>query len=143
MKNLTFLLSALVLMSSVTGCGCCRRIGDFFNRGAYCGPSALASPGFLAQPTTPVVVPQPAFPQASIAPACCPCEPCCDPCGPIAQPCCETYGYGSTPDIYPTYGSGCDSCGGVSGTFGTTPTMGAPMTVSPSMSVDPGPAPGA
>ncbi|MEM6799230.1 MAG: hypothetical protein AAF589_06920 [Planctomycetota bacterium] len=144
MKKVTILLAALMLASSTVGCGCCRRIGDLFNRGAYCGPSAVATPTYVAPVAAPAPTPM-VIPQASYAPACCPCEPCCDPCG---QPCCETYGYGATPMEYtggvPTYdsgwSSGCDSCGGVSGTVPMTTLPGTIGTV-PSTGIDPGPVP--
>ncbi len=148
MKKLTILLATVVLVSSVSGCGCCRRFRDLFNRGAYCGPTAaVATPTYIAPAPAPVIVPQPvAAPvvipqQAQCAPVCCPCEPCCDPCCQPAAPCCETYGYGSTPMDFatgvPTYDSGwnsdCGCSGGATlpGTIGTVPTGG----------IDPGPVP--
>lgn len=124
MKKSAFLLAIAVLATSVTGCGCFRRVTSIFNRGAYCGPSAVASPTFGSP--APVIMPAPApviVPQASCDPCCMPCEPCCDPC---CDPC---LGGGYTPTSYPVGGDCC--CGGMSGTIGTVP----------SGVIDPGPIP--
>jgi len=159
MKRITLLLALALLTSSVVGCGCCRRLRDSLNRGAYCGTTSAVTPAYVAPAPAPVVVPQaqPMFvPQAQCAPQCVPCQPCpqpcyqpccdpcCQPCCPTAGPCCETYGYGAS-DAYSDYtgagymGSGwtpaCDGCGGVPGAVGPGPV---PVN---SSEVDPGPVP--
>lgn len=137
MKKLTLLMAVVLLTSSVTGCGCMRRVRSLFNRGAYCGPAAVTTTPVMAQP--PIIMPAPApvvVPQASACDPCCvPCEPCCEPCcDPCCDPCCGGYPAEYSPTSYPMggyYDSGCDSCGGMSGTIGTVP----------SGMIDPGPIP--
>lgn len=117
MKNVTILLVLAMLALSTVGCGCMRRVRDRLCRGAYCGPSAVATPAASTTPgvvaaapmavqtpfqspvQTPVVAPAPMMmaPQSMVT-NCMPCSPCyipCDPCGsPCCDPCCDPCGGG-------------------------------------------------
>ena len=142
MKKLTLLLAVALLTSNFVGCGCCRRIRNVFNRGAYCGapaaiaPAAIASPTYIAPAPAPVVVPQPTpvyVPQATTcAPTCIPCQPVCEPC---CDPCCDPC-MSPMPTSYPVednyYGGDCcNGSGEMNGVIGSIP----------STTIDPGPVP--
>ena len=49
-NNGLMLLAVAITVTSVTGCGCCRRLRDTLCRGAYCGAPAAALPAPLAPP---------------------------------------------------------------------------------------------
>lgn len=108
MKKLIALCIVTTVLSSVTGCGCCRRFRSWICRGAYCGaPAAVAAPA-----------PVPMAPVAPIAAAPMAYDPGCgyagfDPsCGYSGM---QTYGYGSVPAYDSGWvpgAPGCDSCSG-------------------------------
>lgn len=105
MKKLLTLLIVSTVVSSVTGCGCCRRLRDFVCRGSRCGgATALAVPPILSAP------PMAAAPMAY--------DPGCNYAGydpSCAYPGAQTYGYGSTPSYDSGWmpgGQACDSCSG-------------------------------
>lgn len=51
MKKLILLCVVTTVVTSVTGCGCCRRFRDFLCRGAYCGSgNVVAAPAPIAAP---------------------------------------------------------------------------------------------
>jgi hypothetical protein len=125
MKKLIALCIVTTVISSVTGCGCCRRVRDFLCRGAYCGSnSVVAAPvPMMAAPPQIVAAPMAYDPGCSYAGM--------DPgCG---------YQVG-----YPSYDSGwsagqaCDSC---SGGYAIPAQSGGAYLADPNSSVAPGPAP--
>lgn len=96
MKKLTSLLIAVILVTSVTGCGCGRRLRDWLCRGAYCGAApAIAAPAPIAACPPPMYA---APPVAAYDPGC--------GYGGV-----QTYGYGSGYDSGWIPG-GCNDCGG-------------------------------
>lgn len=109
MKKIVALCIVTTVVTSVSGCGCLRRLRDFACRGAYCGGPAVAAPAPIAAPP---VVPM-AAPMAY--------EPGCqyggltgyDPgCGYMGP---QTYGYGSVPAYdsgWMPAGPACESCNG-------------------------------
>lgn len=107
MKNKIMLLMALAMfVSSVAGCGCCRRVRDWVCRGAICRPAAPLA----AQAT--------AAPPVAACPSCPPVVSSYDPgCGYGEQ----TYGYGSYPIeggvIDSGWSSSCPDCQGPSYTL--------------------------
>ncbi len=119
MKKIAFLLAIMVYASSLTGCGCYRRIKGTLCRGAYCGTqsAAIGAPVRVAAPA-PMIIQQPAqyvaAPQVYAAPCCeCPpvsCDPCCDPCG-------ADYGVGYGGGSIGSVGSDCGCNGGVVGGY--------------------------
>jgi len=121
MKKILIVLAAAMLITSVSGCGCFRRMRDFLCRGAYCGSSqatvAAPAPMYAAPPTY-------AAPMA-YDPAC-GYDPSCGYGG-------VQYGYNAVPmDM-----GGCDDCqSGYS-----LPTYGGEMMSPGSGGVFPGPAP--
>ncbi|MCO6047035.1 hypothetical protein NG895_24310 [Aeoliella sp. ICT_H6.2] len=125
MKRIALLLAVGLIVTSFTGCGCCRRIRGAICPGAFCGSRApvmgsvrAPAPAPIVMPpqvvTAPPVVQAPQYVQPRVirpqmvAPQCVPCCPCpcptvCDPCCPPANECCT--GYGST-----CCDSGCNVC---------------------------------
>lgn len=97
MKKILALLVVVVVLPSLTGCGCCRRLRDRLCRGAYCG--AVAAP----------LVAPPVMATSPIA-----CDPGCGYGGGIVDAGCgyspgiQTYGYGGGLP----FDSGCTSCSG-------------------------------
>lgn len=126
MKKTLTLLTIVMVTTSLTGCGCVRRLRDSLNRGAFCGTvGAPITPTYAAPAPAPVVYPQqvvqPQLMQA--APICMPaqsgCVPCDAGCGGC-NTCCPTQ------SCYPIGGECCDGgcsggdcCGGAYG-YGTT-----------------------
>lgn len=108
MKKLIALCIVTTVVSSVTGCGCVRRLRDFVCRGSRCGATtAIAAPPVIAGP------PMMAAPMAY--------DPGCGYGGGIAgyDPSCgypgaQTYGYAPSYDSgwMPGGPAGCDSCSG-------------------------------
>ena len=98
MKKLIALCIVTTVITSVTGCGCCRRLRDFICRGAYCGGTAVAAPAPIAYAPAPMPVAPMAY------------DPGCSYAG--YDPGC---GYTAA---YPSYDSGwvpqagCESCSG-------------------------------
>ena len=119
MKKVIALCIVTIVVSSVTGCGCCRRLRGFICRGAYCGGSAVAAPAPIMQPL-------------AVAPMA------CDPCGGFADydpGCGYSAAYGSAPGYdsgWTQAGPACDSCSG---------GYSMPSYGDPNSSVIPGPAP--
>lgn len=122
MKKLIALCIATTVITSVTGCGCCRRLRDFVCRGAYCGGSAVAAPAPVAIAPPPMAVAPMAY------------DPGCGYAG--YDPGC---GYSAA---YPSYDSGwtagpaCESCSG-----GYSMPSDGGYLVDPGASTLPGPAP--
>ncbi len=135
MKKLIALCIVTTVVTSVTGCGCCRRMRDLICRGSRCSQNAVAAPA-------PIMAP-PVMPVAPMATAPMMCDPGCgyagyDPgCG-YAGP--ATYGYGAAPmdSGWMPSGPGCESCGGGY----TMPSYDGGYTVEPgaTSTIDPGPA---
>ncbi|TWT92329.1 hypothetical protein Pla108_41280 [Botrimarina colliarenosi] len=101
MKKLIALCIVTTVVSSTTGCGCCRRLRDFVCRGAQCGGSALAAPAPMAYAPPPMAVAPMAY------------DPGCSYAG-YDPGCNYSVGYGG-----PSYDSGwspgaagCESCSG-------------------------------
>lgn len=136
MKRISGLLIVAIVASSVTGCGCCRRVRDTLCRGAYCGPPAAAA---LAPAPVPAIAAPMAAPIAA-APACG-----CEFTAPVAY----DAGCGCPSEFQTTAfgGAVCDGCQGGSYTLpGTAGGViyddpGFVTTPGPTMSTDPGPAP--
>ncbi|QDT70766.1 hypothetical protein MalM25_37220 [Planctomycetes bacterium MalM25] len=137
MKKLIALCIVTTVVTSVTGCGCCRRMRDFICRGSRCRQAAVVAPAPICAPVVPVA------PMAA--------APMCDPgCGYAGfDPGCgysgpATYGYGGGYGGMPMDtgwmpGPGCNSC---SGGY-TMPSYDGGYSVQPgvpSSTVDPGPA---
>ncbi|TWT46823.1 hypothetical protein [Botrimarina hoheduenensis] len=128
-KNALMLLAVAVTATSLTGCGCCRRLRDTLCRGAYCGggsAAAIPAPLAMAAPA----------PMADMSCAYNPMPVAYDAgCG--YDPMVQTYGYGSVPMM----DSGCPSC--VDGSY-SMPSYdnGGAYLGSPSTGgmIDPGPA---
>lgn len=135
MKKLIALCIVTTVATSVTGCGCCRRLRDFVCRGSRCAQSAIAAPAPIAAPPVVPVAPMAAAPMM--------CDPGCgyagyDPgcgySGPVS------YGYGGMPmdSGWMPAGPACESC---SGGY-TMPSYDGGYTVEPGAPamLDPGPA---
>lgn len=119
MKRIAIALAFVLFASSLTGCGCFRRIRGTLCPGAYCGSrtpllSSIRAPAVVPAPvvTQPQVVSAPQYVQPQIirpqvmqprvcAPQCVPCCPCPCPCPTtVCDPCCGGYddccvGYGN------------------------------------------------
>ncbi|TWT88977.1 hypothetical protein Mal64_24680 [Pseudobythopirellula maris] len=95
MKKILILMAAVLLVSSVSGCGCFRRMRDFLCRGSYCGSqtAAVAAPAYAAPPM--MAAPMAYDPGCSYDPGC--------GYGGV-----QTYGYNGYPMEMGM--SGCDSC---------------------------------
>lgn len=134
MKRALVLLAACVLVTSFTGCSCCRRIRSTICPGAWCGSRApstapvmspIVTTPVVAAPmvATPQVVPQPQYVQPQqviqpqviqpqvvqpqmqmVAPQCVPCCPCPCPCPPVMCDPCC-----SSYDGFGSYGGCCGS----------------------------------
>ncbi len=91
------LMLLTLVVTSLVGCGCCRRLRDRVGRGAYCGPTTAAAPTFAVAPQPQFVAPAPSV----VYDAGCNYEPSC------------TYGaaYGGSPEFssFPTQGGTMDS----------------------------------
>lgn len=130
MKKLMALLVLATVVSSVTGCGCCRRLRDTLCRGAYCGTVAPA----------PVAVAPPVMAAPLAVSADCGCNA-----APVAFDAGCAYP-GAVPTVVGFGGAGCDTCSG--GSY-TLPTSGGVMYDDPGYltgpaplsTMDPGPAP--
>ncbi len=143
MKKLLALLVVATVVSSVTGCGCFRRLRDFACRGAYCGVGSTESVPMVAAP-----MPMMAAPMAA-CPTCPPESMAYDPgCGYSGM---QTLGYGgydmgSAGMVDSGWSASCPDCqGGVISTPSydmpsySTPTYDGPAYEGSSN--DPGPAP--
>ena len=138
MKKMLALLVVATVATSLTGCGCCRRLRDTICRGAYCGTAAPA----------PIVAPPPVV-TAPVAPMALGAD-----CGCNAAPIAYDAGCGYPSGVPTMVGFGgvpCDTCAG--GSY-TLPSSGgfsdggviyddpgylsSPTTLQPA---DPGPAP--
>ncbi|MEN0110254.1 MAG: hypothetical protein AAF805_05985 [Planctomycetota bacterium] len=95
MKKTALLLAVAVTATSLTGCGCFRRMRDALCRGAYCGAPTVAAPAPVA-PVMPLAACPPAMGY----------DPTCGYAGA------QMVGYGSTP-MYDSgwVPGGCDDCG--------------------------------
>ncbi len=161
MKKMLTLLTVAMITASLTGCGCCRRLCPFLDRGAYCGsPAPLFAPLAATAPAPACQPYQYATPLAATAPAtCCPAPTACcsswDPCqGQVnysyppagAAPCCSAPT--SVAPLMYSGEAGCaymdPSCGGpylsgpvissgcaTCGTGYSAPVEAAPITVAP------------
>lgn len=139
MKKLIALCIVTTVVSSVTGCGCARRLRDFVCRGSRCGAvTAIAAPPIMAAPPM-VAAPMAYDPGCGYPGAMAGYDPGC------GFPGAQTYGYAPSYDSgWTGGGAGCESCsGGYS-----MPSYGGGMPVdngylaAPSSGVDPGPATG-
>ena len=130
MKKMLALLVVATVVTSVTGCGCCRRLRDTICRGAYCG---AAAPSQAVAP--PPIVAAPLALNAD--------------CGCNAAPVALDAGCGFPGGVQTMVGFGgvpCESCGGGSFTLPSSQGviyddpgfLSSPRTLEPS---DPGPAP--
>ncbi|QDU58655.1 hypothetical protein [Aeoliella mucimassa] len=102
MKRIALLLTVALFATSLTGCGCLRRIRGTLCPGAYCGSKAplfgsvsapVATPNMVV--TNPQVVRPPTYVQPRVVqPQAMPCCPCptvvCDPCCETCNDCCGT-----------------------------------------------------
>lgn len=135
-KNALMLLVVAVTVTSLTGCGCCRRLRDTLCRGAYCGGPAAA---LTAPAAPPVMAPAP------LADVGCGFNPVAYDAGCGYDPMVQTYGYNGFPMGAPMMmDGGCPSC--VDGSY-SMPSYdsGGSYLVDPGTSgtigpVDPGPA---
>lgn len=145
MKKLLAFLVVATVVSSVTGCGCCRRLRDIACRGAYCGGAPAAVAPMVAAP-----MPMMAAPMAACS-SCPPQSMAYDPgCGYSGM---QTLGYGgydmgSAGVVDSGWSASCPDCqGGVIGTPSyDLPSYGSPTYDGPTQSYegssnDPGPAP--
>ena len=125
MKKTMMLLIVATTLSSVVGCGCCRRVRDWMCRGAICKTPA------------PVVAPQP----VAACPACPPVTTAYDPgCGYE-----QTYGYGSYPVEGPSmidsgWSSSCPDCSGPSYSLPSDSGSSYQYDSGSTSTIDPGPA---
>lgn len=121
MKKILALLVVATVVTSVTGCGCCRRLRDTICRGAFCGSPAPVA----VAPVAPV----------AIAP----------PCGCEGAPIAMDAGCGFPAGIQTTaFGSvPCDTCSGGSFSLpGSSDVIyDSPGFLSSPTTLDPGPAP--
>ena len=124
MKKLALLLIVATVVTSVTGCGCCRRLRDWVCRGAYCG----------AAPTVAAPAPVAACPPVYAAP------PVAMEAGCGFNPGVQTYGYGGAPMYDSGWMPGCNDCGG--GSY-SLPSYDQGYVTDPGVSgtIDPSPAP--
>lgn len=125
MKKLIALCIVTTLVSSVTGCGCFRRVRDFLCRGSRCGTAAvIAAPPMVAAP--PMMAPMAYDPGCG-----------CD----YGQ---QTYGYAPSYDSgWMPGAAGCDSCsGGYSMPAYDGGYSGGGYLPGPGGQIDPGPASG-
>ncbi|MEO1496011.1 MAG: hypothetical protein AAFV43_02550 [Planctomycetota bacterium] len=137
-NNGLMLLAVAITVTSVTGCGCCRRLRDTLCRGAYCGAPAAALPAPLAPP---MVSPAP------LADVGCGFNPVAYDAGCGFDPMVQTYGYNGFPAGGQMMGSpmvmdgGCPNC--VDGSYALPSyDTGGSYLVDPGTtgSIDPGPA---
>jgi hypothetical protein len=54
MNKIIALCIVTTVVTSVTGCGCCRRFRDFICRGSVCGATAVAAPAPIAYAAAPM-----------------------------------------------------------------------------------------
>ncbi len=121
MKKLIALCIVTTVVTSVTGCGCCRRFRDFICRGANCGAATVAAPAPIAYAPPPMAVAPMAF------------DPGCSYAG--ADPGCGYMTAYPQMDSGWTSGQACESCN--SGY--SMPSSGG-VLVDPNASMLPGPA---
>ncbi|QDU89967.1 hypothetical protein Pla175_33650 [Pirellulimonas nuda] len=50
MRRVAMLMLLTMVVTSLVGCGCCRRLRDRVGRGAYCGPTAAPAQQYVAAP---------------------------------------------------------------------------------------------
>lgn len=106
MKRIALMMAVALFATSLTGCGCYRRVRGWLCRGAYCGTQApvigsVRAPAPAPIVTAPPVVSPPRYvqPVTTTCVPCCPapcpcptvvCDPCCDPCCESScNSCCE------------------------------------------------------
>ena len=119
MKRIALLLTLALFVTSLSGCGCARRIRGYLCRGAYCGTQTPMLGSVGAPVTRPIVAapqvvsaPQYMQPQV-VTPTCMPCCPTtvCDPCcESTCNDCCGTTSYAG----YASGDCGCNAPYGIS-----------------------------
>ena len=148
MKKIALALALVVYLSSLTGCGCFRRVRGTLCRGAICGTqsapllSRVAAPApapIVVSPPAPIVAAPPVVrapvcqprcvqPQV-VVPSCQPCTPYCQCQPPVCEPCYTGYGGDCGCSSYAgdcgcsSYGGdcGCSGYGGDCGCHGDVP----------------------
>lgn len=126
MKKLLALLAVALFVTSVTGCGCCRRLRDAICRGSRCAaPATMAAPAPIPQAVCPSCPPAPVVYDAG--------------CEYGAQ----TYGYPMDPMYGSAWTDDCSTCSGGSYTIPETvgPSYFSDSDDSLNGTITPGPAP--